>query len=59
MSDVFRATSAFNLLHSLREGSLGGSPQMIFEHYRELVTERAAKAWFTAYATQGSASSWR
>ena len=27
-------------------GWLGGSPQMIFEHYRELVTEKAAKAWF-------------
>jgi integrase len=24
----------------------GNSPQMIFEHYRELVTEKAAKAWF-------------
>ncbi|HWQ91029.1 MAG TPA: hypothetical protein VN673_05105, partial [Clostridia bacterium] len=24
----------------------GNSPQMIFQHYRELVTEKAAKAWF-------------
>jgi integrase len=24
----------------------GNSPQMIFQHYRELVTERAAKVWF-------------
>jgi hypothetical protein len=24
----------------------GNSPQMIFEHYRELVTEKSAKAWF-------------
>ena len=24
----------------------GNSPQMIFEHYRELVTEKEAKAWF-------------
>ncbi len=24
----------------------GNSPQMIFKHYRELVTEKAAKAWF-------------
>jgi hypothetical protein len=24
----------------------GNSPQMIFQHYRELVTERAAKGWF-------------
>ncbi len=24
----------------------GNSPQMIFEHYRELVTEKDAKAWF-------------
>jgi hypothetical protein len=24
----------------------GNSPHMIFEHYRELVTERDAKAWF-------------
>jgi len=24
----------------------GNSPQMIFEHYRELVAEKAAKAWF-------------
>lgn len=25
----------------------GNSPQMIFEHYHELVTEKAARAWFT------------
>ena len=25
----------------------GNSPQMIFKHYRELVTEDEAKAWFT------------
>lgn len=24
----------------------GTSPQMVFRHYRELVTEKAAKAWF-------------
>lgn len=24
----------------------GNSPRMIFQHYRELVTEKAAKAWF-------------
>jgi hypothetical protein len=24
----------------------GNSPQMIFQHYRELVTEKGAKAWF-------------
>jgi hypothetical protein len=24
----------------------GNSPQMIFAHYRELVTPEAAKAWF-------------
>jgi integrase len=24
----------------------GNSPQMIFQHYRELVTEKSAKAWF-------------
>ena len=24
----------------------GNSPHMIFEHYRELVTEKEAKAWF-------------
>jgi integrase len=24
----------------------GNSPQMVFRHYRELVTEKAAKAWF-------------
>ena len=24
----------------------GNSPQMIFQHYRELVTEKEAKAWF-------------
>jgi len=24
----------------------GNSPRMVFEHYRELVTERDAKAWF-------------
>jgi integrase len=25
----------------------GNSPQMVFKHYRELVTEKAAKAWFS------------
>jgi hypothetical protein len=24
----------------------GNSPQMIFQHYRELVTEKGAKSWF-------------
>ena len=24
----------------------GNSPQMVFRHYRELVTEKGAKAWF-------------
>jgi hypothetical protein len=24
----------------------GNSPQMIFKHYRELVTPKEAKAWF-------------
>ena len=24
----------------------GNSPQMIFQHYREVVTEKEAKAWF-------------
>jgi hypothetical protein len=24
----------------------GNNPQMIFQHYRELVTEKGAKAWF-------------
>ncbi|MGH7869476.1 MAG: hypothetical protein ACREP9_18050 [Candidatus Dormibacteraceae bacterium] len=31
----------------------GNSPQMIFEHYRELVTERAAKAVVWNYAGDG------
>ncbi|HLH57340.1 MAG TPA: hypothetical protein VKY92_27420 [Verrucomicrobiae bacterium] len=33
----------------------GNSPQMIFQHYRELVTERDAKAWFaiTPESTKG------
>jgi hypothetical protein len=25
---------------------VGNSPQMIFQHYRELVTEKGARAWF-------------
>ena len=25
----------------------GNSPQMIFKHYRELVTDEQAKAWFS------------
>jgi hypothetical protein len=25
----------------------GNSPQMIFQHYRELVTEKSAKEWFS------------
>ncbi|HEY5908980.1 MAG TPA: hypothetical protein VJA21_00095 [Verrucomicrobiae bacterium] len=35
-------------LSSVSEVALeaGNSPQMIFEHYRELVTEKAGKAWF-------------
>ena len=33
----------------------GNSPQMIFQHYRELVTEKEAKAWFaiTPESTKG------
>jgi integrase len=33
----------------------GNSPQMIFEHYRELVTEKAAKAWFATGPETGKA----
>ena len=33
----------------------GNSPKMIFQHYRELVTEKSAKAWFgiTPESTKG------
>jgi hypothetical protein len=33
----------------------GNSPQMIFQHYRELVTEKGAKGWFaiTPESTKG------
>jgi len=31
----------------------GNSPAMIFRHYRELVTEDAAKAWFSIAPPEG------
>jgi hypothetical protein len=39
----------------------GNSPEMIFEHYRELVTAEAAKGWFavTPKAKRGKARSSR